>query len=100
MSGDGQLGWHLHCDTHDAVRRIEEADVSCIDTTFRRVPRHCEDVNLKEDEEDQKTIPRLEAGVRLANTLASSADEIQTNGHGEMEDAVWVRLETDDCTES
>lgn len=98
MSGDGQLAYHLHCDTDDTIRRIEETDVSCIDTALGRVPGHCEDINLKEDEENQKGIPSLEASIRLSNTLATGANEIQTNGHGEVEDALWVRLETDDCT--
>lgn len=86
----------LHGDTDDTVRGIPEADVAGVRAAFWWPPWHGEDVDLEKDEEDDGDVPRLELGAAEVGTLASGTDDVDADGHGEVEDAVRIRLQTDD----
>lgn len=94
LESDRRKGDDLHGDSNDAVRRIPETHVPGVRTALWWPPRHYDDEYLDQDEEDDDDVPRPEVRVVLPHTLVAVSDDVQSHGHGEVEERLWVRLQT------
>lgn len=54
-------------------------------TTGGWVPGHDDEVELNEDIEDDDNIPRLELGLREIGLASAPANDVDTDGHGQVE---------------
>jgi hypothetical protein len=82
-SGGDDLAKHLHSETRQAVRGVEEANRSSIDTRFWWNPRHDKQKDLHQDEQADRNIPRFELRPPDADLSTLAADEVDANCHCE-----------------
>lgn len=81
---------HSHCDAGDAVRSVPEADVARVRPALWRPPRHYDDEDLDEDEEDYDGVPRPELGAVAAHALMAIADHVEADCQREVKQCLRV----------
>ena len=88
---------YSHAETDHAIRRVPEADVSTVCSSFWWIPWHYKQEDLDENEQYDSDVPGLELRATKTQPLPLTSDEVQSDRHDEEEDGVGVVLQVDDC---
>lgn len=88
---------YSHSKTCYTIRGVPEAHIAAGCAALWRHPRHDEQKDLDQDEQANSNIPRLELGPFDSELVALTSDQVQSHGHQEEEQGLWVVLEVNDC---
>lgn len=86
-----------HANTNNTICGVPKAHVTSIRATLWGPPRHNQQVHLNKDVEDDCGVPSLELGTATPHAFMAISDDVDTNGHGKIEDGIGVSLQADDC---
>lgn len=87
---------HAHGKTHDAIRRIEKADIAGVDPALGWHPRQNKEIDIDRKRKDEDHIPRTEFAPRDPEGRTAPAEGEEAEREEESEDVFGVRLEIDD----